>query len=113
MVEDEESSNRVSAAKMKRMNSWDDTIVTSLTDRITGEKLWFCPDTLEGCRSDKELENLVWMPLTPNFRSNMIDGKCLCLLEVQGSAANGFVRSGEKVYRQIGTGNFGRVPSML
>jgi hypothetical protein len=41
---------------------------------------------------------------------------CLCLIEVQADGIgsdDAFVNTGEKVWRRLGTGNFGPLPSML
>ena len=105
--------NRVKAAEKKAES-------ISLTDEATGEKLWFCSDTVEGyelVESGNGIETLVWMPLTLRFDRSMVECNCLCLIQVQEEdrigSEEGFVRVGEKVYRRLGTGNFGRIPSML
>ncbi|RDW63596.1 hypothetical protein BP6252_11141 [Coleophoma cylindrospora] len=113
--------NPVKAAKTKAFYSFDKgTKSTSLTDQATGEKLWFSPDTMEGCeliRSEKNLKKMVWMPLTLRFSPGMVECRCVCLIKVESEEGRGcsneFVRAGEKIYRRIGTGNFGRIPSML
>ena len=114
--------NRVSAASTAPFYKWDkNSKSTSLTDEATGETLWFAADTVEGreiVASRARLKGVVWMPLTLRFGHRMLDAKCLVLAEMpsggSGSGSHGnFVRSGEKVYQRIGTGNFGRVPSML
>lgn len=89
----------------------------SLTDNATGEEFWFCSDTVEGCNivRTRRVRNLVWMPMYLSF-DRSIDGKCLVLMEAEGQqygGPNGFVRAGERVYRRMGTGNFGRTISML
>jgi hypothetical protein len=88
----------------------------SLVDDATGEELWFCSDTVEGwelCRSGTSLATgLVWVPITLEFRSDMLSGSALVLLEVKGKGEE-FAQPGEKVYLRLGTGNFGRVPHML
>lgn len=113
--------NRVKAAERKAYNSWDKAKKsTSLTDEATGEKLWFCSDTVEGhqlVESGKGIEKLVWTPLTLRFDTRMVECICICLIEVQAEdgigSEDGFVKTGEKVYRRLGSGNFGRLPSML
>jgi len=112
---------RVKAAERKAYhNRGKASKSTSLTDEATGEKLWFCSDTVEGyelVESGKDIEKLVWMPLTLRFGTRMVECTCLCLIEVQAEdgigSEDGFVKTGEKVYRRLGTGNFGRLPSML
>ncbi|MCJ1393979.1 hypothetical protein MMC18_006856 [Xylographa bjoerkii] len=105
--------NRVKAAEKKAES-------TSLTDEATGERLWFCSDTVEGyelAESGNGIERMVWMPLTLRFDRGVVECNCLCLIQVQAEdrigSEEGFVRAGEKVYRRLGTGNFGRIPSML
>lgn len=113
--------NRVTAAERKAFYSWDkDTKSTSLTDQGTGEKLWFCSDTLEGfelVESGKGIDKLAWMPLTLQFDSRIIRCDCLVLMEVGEEEDTGdevgFVKPGEKVYRRLGTGDFGRASSMI
>jgi hypothetical protein len=113
--------NRVKSAETKQQYSWDEkTRSTLLTDEVTGETLWFCPDTSEGLeivKSRKAIQSLIWMPLTLRFSANMLECKCLCLVQVQAGEEvgkeYGFVKSGEKVYRRVGSGNFGRIPSIL
>lgn len=102
--------NRVRSGGMFDMSN-------ALTDELTGEKLWFCSDTREGLEifSRDRASSLVWMPLTVRF-DNSISCTCLVLMEEEGSqygGPKGFIRSGEKVYRRIGTGNFGKLISML
>jgi hypothetical protein len=89
----------------------------SLTDEVTGEKLWFCSDTLEGHGIIRRgrARSLVWMPLSVSFNDSL-SCHCLVLIEVEGEQYGGpneFVRMNEKVYRRLGTGNFGRLVSML
>ncbi|EKD20822.1 HET domain protein pin-c1 [Drepanopeziza brunnea f. sp. 'multigermtubi' MB_m1] len=89
----------------------------SLTDRETGGDLWFCSDTVEGFDIVRHgnARRLVWMPLSVSFDTS-ISGKCLVLLEVPGQqygGPNAFIRPGEKVYRRMGTGRFGRTIGML
>ncbi|KAE9372590.1 HET-domain-containing protein [Stipitochalara longipes BDJ] len=111
--------NNIKAAQRKALNSWDSKS-TKLTDAATGETLWFCSDTVEGyemIKSRKEVQKIVWMPLTLEL-SGTISCKCLVLIEVpvkQGGIVekDSFVKRGEKVYRRLGTGNFGRIASML
>ncbi|KAF2103062.1 hypothetical protein NA57DRAFT_32577 [Rhizodiscina lignyota] len=113
--------NRIKAAGWKGHNSWDKTTKSAyLTDEATGETLWFCSDTVEGyqlVQSGKGIDKLVWMPLTLRFGSNMLACTCLCLIEAgeqEGiGTGDGFVKQDEKVYRRLGTGDFGRLPSML
>lgn len=104
-----------------RVYNWSTTEkFISLTDEATDEKLWLSPDTLEGLELVKwgrDMKKLAWMPLTVRFNDQGVSGFCLCLVEVEPAEriAGGteFVRADEKVFRRIGTGNFGRVISML
>lgn len=111
----------VKAASTKALYDWDKSSKsTSLTDETTREKLWFCSDTVEGYElvaSRKSIGRVMWMPLTIRFASRTAECNCLVLLRVlaEDGLVNGigFVKPGEKVYRRLGTGNFGRLPSML
>lgn len=113
--------NSVKAIEKKPFYSWDQSSKSiSLTDMTTGEKLWFCADTVEGRNFHKSgtgTEKLVWMPLTLRFDTTTLDCTTLVLIEVPKEdriAHEGeFLKPGEKVYRRLGTGNFGRIPSML
>jgi hypothetical protein len=89
----------------------------SLTDDATGENFWFCSDTVEGFHIVRtgRARSLVWMPMFVTIDQS-ISGKCLVLMEAEGQhygGSNGFVRAGERVYRRMGTGNFGRSIDML
>lgn len=88
-----------------------------LTDQATGGDFWFCSDTVEGFDLIRQgnARKLVWMPLSVTFDQS-ISGNCLILLEVPGphyGGPNRFINPGEKVYRRMGTGNFGRSIDML
>lgn len=78
--------NSVRSSETKQYNSWDKTTKSmSLTDRATGEKLWFYSGTVEGYKlvnSSKGIDKLVWMPLTLSFDTSMVECSCLCLIEV-------------------------------
>ncbi|KAH8901571.1 hypothetical protein GQ53DRAFT_851452 [Thozetella sp. PMI_491] len=93
---------------------------TSLTDAATGERLWFSTDTTEGyaiVRSRGGINKVVWMPLVLHIHGSMVECNLLVLTEVlpeEGFGGDGsFVRPGEKVYRRLGSGNFGRVPTLF
>ena len=106
--------NRVKAAKRKAY--YGRNKATSLMDGATGEKLWFCSDTVEGyelVESEKGIEKIVWTPLTLRFGNRTVECICLCLIEDAIGSEDGFVKTGKKVYRRLGSGNFGRLPSML
>jgi hypothetical protein len=113
--------NRVKATERKAFYDWDKSSKSiSLTDEATGEKLWFCSDTVEGhelVKSGKGTEKILWIPLTLRFDTRMVECTCLCVIEVEEkeriASKGGFVKAGEKVYRRLGTGNFGRITSML
>jgi hypothetical protein len=113
--------NHVKAVERKPHYSWDKSKKsTSLTDETTGEELWFASDTVEGyeiVESGKYMDKVVWMPLTLQFGARMLNCTCLCLIEAQAEnrirSENGVIDAGAKVYRRLGSGNFGRVPSML
>lgn len=84
---------------------------------MTGEPLWFCSDTKEGFEIVRRgrANHLVWMPLFARF-DNSLSCSCLILMEEGGErygGSKGFVKSGDRVYRRMGTGNFGRLVSML
>ncbi|KAK3984502.1 heterokaryon incompatibility protein-domain-containing protein [Cladorrhinum sp. PSN332] len=96
------------------------SVSTSLTDAATGEKLWFASDTAEGYEivsSRTGLRKVVWVPHMLNMHSSMVNCYALVLAEVspdEGFAVGGdFVRPGEQVYRRLGTGDFGRIPSLF
>ena len=106
--------NRVRAAEGKVNRGRDKTY--SLIDAATNEELWFCSDTVEGyelVESEKSIEGIVWTPLTLRFDNRMVECTCLVLIEDEVRTGDPFVKTGEKVYRRIGSGNFGRAPSML
>jgi hypothetical protein len=67
--------------------------------------------------SGKGIEKLAWTPLTLRFDTKTVECICLILIKVQVEdgigSEDGFVKTGEKVYRRLGSGNFGRLPSML
>ncbi|KAI1866494.1 hypothetical protein JX265_007795 [Neoarthrinium moseri] len=88
-----------------------------LTDQTTGEDLWFCSDTVEGRDTSlwrRNIQKVVWVPLIVSHDRTVLSCNCLVLTEVDGcSAGDQFIRPGEKVYRRLGTGNFGRIPSKL
>lgn len=90
----------------------------SLTDAKTGQDFWFCSDTVEGTNVVRtgQARNLVWMPMLATF-DTAISGKCIILMEVPAHMVyggdKGFVRHGERAYRRMGTGNFGRSCDML
>ncbi|KAF7856067.1 hypothetical protein EAF04_010022 [Stromatinia cepivora] len=111
--------NRVKATKTTAP-SWNTSEKsTSLTDEVTGQDLWFTGDTVEAyelIKSRKGVERLVWIPLLASLDST-VSCQCLYLIEVKASDQIGddgkFVKPGEKVYRRVGSGNFGRVTSKL
>jgi hypothetical protein len=111
----------VISGERKQTHSWDKkSKSTSLNDEVTGEKLWFCSDTVEEIvfiKRGRDIKRLVWMPLTLAFRSSMIGCTCMVLIEEQSpdvvGIEHGFVKTGDRVFKRLGTGNFGRVPSML
>jgi hypothetical protein len=112
--------NHVVAAERKPYTGDKSKLVTSLTDGRTGEKLWFCSDTREGyeiVEKGKGVRDLVWMPLTLRFDARMVQCTALVLIQVQDDdgieSGEGFVKKGDKFYRRLGTGDFGRIPSML
>lgn len=88
-----------------------------LNDQTTREDLWFCSDTIEGHNISTWRRNsskVVWMPLIVSYEFSVLSCNCLVLAEVDiCSAGDQFVRPGEKIYRRLGTGNFGRVASLL
>lgn len=89
----------------------------SLTDEVTGNQLWFYSDTMEGFEIVRRgrAGSLVWMPLSVSF-DHMISCSCLVLMEAEGeqySGPKGFVKRGERVYRRLGTGSFGKLIGML
>lgn len=110
----------VSASETEKNHDYErGSVSTSLTDAATGAKLWFVSDTTEGYEmvaSHAGLSKVVWMPLVLNANSDMVDCKVLVLTEVSrggGFGGGRFVKPGEKVYRRLGTGNFGTLPSLL
>jgi hypothetical protein len=92
---------------------------TSLTDTATGEKLWFASDTKEGYEivaSRAWLNKVVWVPHILSAHGSMVSCSALVLVELspgEGYGSGGFIRAGEKVYRRLGTGNFGRIPNLF
>jgi hypothetical protein len=94
-------------------------VSTSLTDAATGERLWFSSDTAEGydmVASREGLTKVVWVPHILNAHSSMVSCKALVLAELSPGEETGggaFIKAGEKVYRRLGTGNFGRIPSLF
>lgn len=111
--------NRVKATNIP-FSSWGSSDKsTSLTDESTGCDMWFSGDTVEAyelIKSRKGLERLVWIPMLAFFDST-VSCQSLYLIEVHVPDQVGddgkFVRPGEKVYRRIGSGNFGRVTTKL
>ena len=104
--------NRVSAAKSKAGRGHDKA--DNLMDAATGEELWFCSDTVEGYElTESNVDKVVWTPLTLRFSNNTVECIALVLVEDETASDDVFARTGEKVYRRIGSGNFGRIPSML
>lgn len=91
-----------------------------LIDQTADAKLYFAPDTVEGVeilQSSKSLAEVVWMPLTMHFDARMIEAKALVMAKVDTDQIDfqrfDFIRPSDRVYRRIGTGNFGRIPSKL
>ncbi len=84
------------AAERKPYKKSNNKKVTSLRDEATGETLWFTSDTTEGYQlveSSKDIEKLVWMPLTLRLDSGMVECTCLCLVEVPAKTeANSFAK---------------------
>ena len=110
----------VSGAYTKPNYDYEESSVsTSLTDAATGEKLWFASDTTEGYEivaSRAGLSKVVWVPLMLSAHGSMVSCSALVLAEVspgEESGGGAFIKPGEKVYRRLGTGNFGRVPSLF
>lgn len=109
------------AAEVKAYYSWDKaTKSPSLTDEAIDGKLWFCSDTVEGyelVESGKGIEKLAWMPLTLRFDARTVECIRFVLIEVQVEdgigSEDGYVKTGEKVYGWLGSGNFGQLPSIL
>jgi len=112
--------NHILSAQTKSFYNWEkDSQQTSLKDKATGENLWLCSDTVEGgelVKSRKNLEKMKWMPLTLRY-GPALSCNGLVLMEVQAEEEigreYGFVKAGEKVYRRLGSCDFGRIPSML
>lgn len=100
-------------------DSGDSALSTSLTDAATGEELWFSSDTTEGSRmvaSRAGLRKVVWVPLILNAHAGMVSCEALVLAELSPGEETGggaFIKAGEKVYRRLGTGSFGRIPSLF
>jgi hypothetical protein len=67
--------------------------------------------------SGKGIEKLVWMPLALRFDTTTVECICLILIEAQVKdgigSEDGYVKTGERVYRRLGSGDFGRLPRML
>jgi hypothetical protein len=111
--------NSIKAAQGKGLDGWDSKSIR-LTGAATGETLWFFSNTVEGyeiIKSREEVQKMVWMPLTMEL-SGILSCKCLVLVEEPIKLGgviekDGFVEKGEKVYRPLGTGNFGRNASRL
>ncbi|ESZ99199.1 hypothetical protein SBOR_0406 [Sclerotinia borealis F-4128] len=101
------SLNRVKATKTTApsWNPWEKS--TSLTDEVTG---------LDLIKSRKGIEQLVWVPMLVSF-DNSVSCQCLYLTEVKAPDQSGddgkFVKPGEKIYRRVGSGTFGRITNML
>lgn len=110
----------VSASKTNPNHDYEGSSVsTSLTDAATGEKSWFASDNAEGYHivsSWAGLSNVVWVPHILSVNSSMVGCDALVLEEVspsEGFVGGSFVRPGEKIYRRLGTGNFGRIPNLF
>ncbi|KAK3395261.1 hypothetical protein B0H63DRAFT_492189 [Podospora didyma] len=94
---------------------------TSLTDEATGENLWFASDTTEGYEmvaSSAGLRKVVWVPHVLTALETMVECNVLVLSELSPDEETGdddgtFIKPGEKVYRRLGMGNFGRIPSLF
>ncbi|KAK0856613.1 hypothetical protein LTS02_010601 [Friedmanniomyces endolithicus] len=91
------------------------TPVLSLIDRATGESLWFSSDTVEGRNPKaKQVGLLAWMPLKVRFQGTSVECSCLVLEEVEagGTTMTGYEQQAGgpklRVFRRLGTGNFGR-----
>ncbi|KAK1824649.1 hypothetical protein LTR12_000974 [Friedmanniomyces endolithicus] len=90
------------------------TPVLSLIDRATGESLWFSSDTVEGRNPKaKPVGLLAWMPLKVRFQGTSVECSCLILEEVEagGTTMTGYEQQPGRrlrVFRRLGTGNFGR-----
>jgi len=90
------------------------TPVLSLIDRATGESLWFSSDTVEGRNPKaKQVGLLAWMPLKVRFQGTSVECSCLVLQEVEagGTSMTGYEQQPGRrlrVFRRLGTGNFGR-----
>ncbi|KAK6615855.1 heterokaryon incompatibility protein [Botrytis cinerea] len=111
--------NRVTASykRAPSWNAWENSV--SLIDEHTGQGLWFTGDTVEAyelIRWNMGIRSLVWMPLLISFDST-VSCQCIFLVEVDASDQIGddgkFVKPGEKVYRRVGSGHFGRVTSSI
>ncbi|KAK0701936.1 heterokaryon incompatibility protein-domain-containing protein [Lasiosphaeria miniovina] len=63
------------------------------------------------------LSKVVWVPHMLTAHSSMVSCSALVFAEVTPGEESGcggtFVKPGEKVYRRLGTGNFGRIPSLF
>ncbi|KAL8660622.1 MAG: hypothetical protein Q9202_006367 [Teloschistes flavicans] len=87
-----------------------------LVDKVTGEELGFCSDTVEGYEmmgSESDLRKIVWVPLTLQFAGGILRCTYLVLIEDEMHGGGAFVKTGEKVYRRIGWGDFGRRLSLF
>ncbi|KAL8951391.1 MAG: hypothetical protein Q9222_002641 [Ikaeria aurantiellina] len=87
-----------------------------LVDEATGERLGFCPDTLEGyaiMESATDIGKVVWMPLTVLFAPGVARCTYLILIERELDSGRTFTKAGEKVYQRIGCGDFGGIPSLF
>ncbi|TGO27378.1 hypothetical protein BPAE_0043g00520 [Botrytis paeoniae] len=109
--------NRVKAAykRAPSWNAWEKSI--KLIDEYTGQGIWYTGDTVEAYEFiswNTGIRSLVWMPLLISFDST-VSCQCIFLVEVDASDQIGddgkFVKPGEKVYRRVGSGNFGSVTS--
>ncbi|TGO68116.1 hypothetical protein BOTNAR_0030g00390 [Botryotinia narcissicola] len=109
--------NRVKAAykRAPSWNAWEKSV--QLIDENTGQGIWFTGDTVEAYEViswNTGIRSLVWMPLLISFDST-VSCQCIFLVEVDASDQTGddgkFVKPGEKVYRRVGSGNFGSVTS--
>jgi len=92
-----------------------------LTDAGTGERVWFAADTrevMDVLGSWNWTQRVVWMPLVLGISGPTVSCTALVLVEVGvgeplGIGAGSFVKPGERVYRRLGTGSFGRIPSLM
>ncbi|KAK0316426.1 hypothetical protein LTR01_000174 [Friedmanniomyces endolithicus] len=89
------------------------TPVLSLIDRATGGSLWFSSDTADGRNPKAEQVGLLaWMPLRVRFQGISVECSCLVLQEVEADTTmTGYEQQPGRrlrVFRRLGTGNFGR-----